>query len=105
MNSLFEQGAEPGPGTIECPDFSEQMFHRPVTGIVIHVPGNLIAQVRAAVFEETFEWRGKPEVSADHLYGATLASEVVSKNPRNVTPCDLRQWRVASLEYFARRFI
>jgi hypothetical protein len=47
VNSLFEQGAEPGPGTFEGPDSSEQLFDRPIARIVIHVPGDLVAQALA----------------------------------------------------------
>jgi hypothetical protein len=43
VNSFFEQCAEPSSGAVECADLTEQMFHRPVAGIAIHVPSDLVA--------------------------------------------------------------
>ena len=102
---MFEQGAEPSPGTIESPYFSEQMFDRPIAGIVIHVSSDLVAQALAPAAEKAFEWRGKREIALDQFCGTALSGEVVAEDSRDVSSRDLRQRRIGSFEYFATRFI
>ena len=105
VNSFFEQCAEPGSGAVECADFAEQIFHRPVAGKVINVPNYFVAEASTSASEKIFKGRGEREIASDHLHCAALAREIISKDPRNVSPCDVGQRRVAGLKNLAARFI
>lgn len=51
--------------------------------------GDLVAQAFATASEEVIKWRGKREVTFDHLYRAALTGKIVPEDPRNVSSCDL----------------
>jgi hypothetical protein len=49
---------------------------------------DLVAQASTAAPENLLKGRGENEIAFDHLHRATLAGEVISEDPRDVSPGD-----------------